>query len=237
MHLDRFMEVSQAPDLATLQRRLLGMAADIGFGLVTGALVIENTVERDKTEFHAFGNTPQKFIESSQNAEFIARDPVVKRMKEMSVPFLYDQNLYVAEGAADLWDHQAPFGYRTGIAVALHLPGHRHFLLGMDREQALPKDGYELSRMMADLQLLAVHAQSAAMAIFEPKPMAPLPRLSKRELEVLKWTQAGKTAWEAGQILGLSEQGVQYHFRSILLKLDVGSKHQAVLKAISLGLI
>jgi LuxR family quorum-sensing system transcriptional regulator SolR len=56
-------------------------------------------------------------------------------------------------------------------------------------------------------------------------------------LEVLKWTQAGKTAWEIGQILNLSESGVNYHLRSILMKLDAISKHQAVLRALALGIL
>ena len=70
-----------------------------------------------------------------------------------------------------------------------------------------------------------------------PSELAEVPTLSQRERDVLKWAQIGKTNWETGQILGLSEQGVLYHFRSILRKLDVTSKHQAVLKALDLGLL
>jgi DNA-binding CsgD family transcriptional regulator len=237
MHLDRYIEVSSSKDLATFEKRLLGMAHDLGFGLVSGALVIENLVEKDKYQYHAFGNTPQEFLDASFQASSAARDPVLKRLKELSIPFCYNQDLYVQEGAGDLWEEQAAFGYRAGVAVALHLPGHQHFLLGVDREQSLPNNGAELSRLMADLQFLAVHAQSAALSILGPKQTLQVPKFSAREIEVLKWTRSGKSAWETGQILGLSEQGVNYHMRSIFLKLDVSSKHQAVLRAIDLGMI
>ena len=41
-------------------------------------------------------------------------------------------------------------------------------MLGVDRDQALPSDPSELTRMVADLQLFAVHAQDAAMRMLVP---------------------------------------------------------------------
>jgi DNA-binding CsgD family transcriptional regulator len=155
------------------------------------------------------------------------------------VPVVYDQSLYVKDGAADLWETQAAFGYRAGISMALHLPGGRHFLMGVDRDRALSNDDAEVTRMMADLQLLAVHAQDAAVRLLldEAQERMGLPRLTAREREVLRWTSEGKSSWEVGTILGMSEHTVNFHVRNLMGKLDVTSKHQAVLKALSLGLI
>jgi len=61
--------------------------------------------------------------------------------------------------------------------------------------------------------------------------------LSKREIEILKWTTEGKSAWAVGRILSISENTVNFHVRKLLSKLAVSSKHQAVAKARSLGLI
>lgn len=238
MQLERFLDVSQADSVEALEKQVIQMAAELGFGLVSGALVIESPLDRAKFFYRAIGNTPEAFESAAHDRGSAGRDPVLKRMKQLSVPFAYDQSLYVAEGAADLWEEQAAYGYRAGIAVALHLPDHQHFLLGVDREDPLPSSIGHLTRMMADLQFFAVHAQAAATRLLMPgKPDEDMPRFSAREMEVLKWTQAGKSAWETGMIIGLSEQGVQYHLRSILKKLGVNSKHQAVLRAISLGLL
>ena len=38
--------------------------------------------------------------------------------------------------------------------------------------------------------------------------------MSARELDCLKWTAAGKTAWEASVILGISEQTVRFHLNT-----------------------
>jgi DNA-binding CsgD family transcriptional regulator len=64
-----------------------------------------------------------------------------------------------------------------------------------------------------------------------------VPRLTPRELEALQWTMQGKTAWEMGKILGISEQTAARHVNNAAQKLDCVNKHQAVLKALRLGMI
>lgn len=235
MKLKAFLDVSQAPDRGTFEKRLLGFASALDFEIVQGALVVEKP---GQTYIEAIGNTPKAFLEMSRSVDDSLRDPVLKRLHRLSVPFVYDQDMYVSEGAADLWEQQAPFGYRTGISVALHLPGGRHFLLGFDRSKPLPSDETQLTRLLADLQLLAVHAQDAAIRLLDKSTDAtPLPRLTAREVEILQYTMDGKSAWAIGQILGLSEHTINFHLRNVMKKLDSASKHQAVLKALSLGLL
>jgi DNA-binding CsgD family transcriptional regulator len=92
--------------------------------------------------------------------------------------------------------------------------------------------------MVADLQLFAVYAQDAAMRILlPPSPQSDLPALTPRELESLRWTMEGKTAWELGSILGISERTAVLHVNNATHKLGCINKHQAVLKALRLGLI
>jgi DNA-binding CsgD family transcriptional regulator len=240
MELKHFYDVSQAGERSTFERRLVAMAAELEFPLVTAALVIEGPTTKDQAEVHIVGNTPQEFIDAGWQKDSIARDPVMRRLKSLSVPFAYSQALYVREEAADLWEEQAAFGYKSGVAVALHLPDHRHFLLGVDRPNPLPADSSKLTRLMADLQLLAVHAQDAAGRLLPApasQPKVPTVKLSPREVEVLKWTMEGKSAWAVGQILSLSEHTVNFHLRNAYKKLGASKKTQAILKAVGLGLL
>ena len=164
------------------------------------------------------------------------RDPVMQHCRKQSVPIIWDQQTYIGQGLGDLWEQQAQFGYRTGIAMALHLPEGRHFVLGVDRDKPLPADAEELQRVVADLQLFAVHAQDAAMRLLVPEPMQPeTPSLTPRELEALRWTMEGKTAWEVGAMLGISERTAVLHVNNAMHKLGCVNKHQAVLKALRLG--
>jgi DNA-binding CsgD family transcriptional regulator len=108
----------------------------------------------------------------------------------------------------------------------------------VDRVDPLPQDRDELQRMVADLQLFAVHAQDSAMRLLVPSKQQPeRPSLTPRELETLRWTMEGKTAWEVGVLLGISERTVVFHVNNAMHKLGSINKQQAVLKALRLGLI
>jgi len=191
-----------------------------------------------RSEFVSIDNAPAGFASVAHNVSGMRRDPVMQHCRRNTVPIIWDQDTYTRQGLGELWEEQARFGYHTGIAMALHLPEGRHFAFGVERDQPLPSDRGELLRLVADLQLFAVHAQDAAMRLLSPvAPPFDRPALTARELEALRWTMEGKTAWEVGAILGITERTAVLHVNNAMHKLDCTSKHQAVLRALRLGLI
>jgi DNA-binding CsgD family transcriptional regulator len=238
MNFQRYEQVSQANDLSAFRRGLIDFANDLDFGLVVGVLAIEHRGPGGTTEYVAVGNTPEAFLETSRDNSYARRDPVHQRLARLTKPLVYDQRFYVDAGAGELWEMYAPFGYRTGVAVGVQMPGYRRLLLGLDREAPLPKHPIKLNRMIADLQLLAVHAQDAAGRLLLSKRSSLHPvRLPPRQLEILRLSMEGKSAWVVGSLLGISENTVNYHMKQLFKQLDVSTKHQAVLKAMELGLI
>jgi DNA-binding CsgD family transcriptional regulator len=238
MNLQRYEQVSQAEDLASFRQGLIDFASDLDFGLVVGVLAIEHRGPDAATEYVAVGNTPEAFLAISRDNSVARRDPVHQRLSRLTKPLIHDQAFYVEAGAGELWEMYAPFGYRTGIAVGVQMSGGRRLLLGVDREAPLPTDPIKLNRMIADLQLLAVHAQDAAGRLLlsrkVPQGKIDLPR---RQAEILRLTMEGKSAWVVGSLLGISENTVNYHMKQLFRRLDVSTKHQAVLKALELGLL
>ena len=63
------------------------------------------------------------------------------------------------------------------------------------------------------------------------------PRLTEREMEVLRATASGQPNKTIGGNLTISPQTVQVHLRNIFLKLGVGNRSEAVAYAIRHGLI
>lgn len=63
------------------------------------------------------------------------------------------------------------------------------------------------------------------------------PALTPREIEALRWTMDGKTIWEVGAILGITERTAALHLNNAIHKLGANNKHQAVLKAIRAGVM
>lgn len=231
-----YSAVMQAHSRETFRDEVVGFARTLGFDLVSAMTVVDHGLNR--SEFFVVANAPADYVEAADDAGMARRDPVMQHCRRQTVPIIWDQGTYVEQGAGEIWEHMAGFGYRTGIALALHLPEGRHFQLGVDRDQALPADPRELQRLVADLQLFAVHAQEAALRLFVPGMLQQeRPALTPRELEALRWTMEGKTAWEVGTILGISERTAVLHVNNAMHKLGCVNKHQAVLKALRLGLI
>ena len=229
-------EVLKARSREDFRDNVVRFTQRLGFETVSAMAVIDRAPGR--SEFITVDNTPQAFSESYGNPSVYRRDPVMQHCRRQTMPIIWNQQTYLCHDAGDLWEEQAHFGYRTGIAMALHMPEGRHFMLGVDRDRALPDNPEELQRIVADLQLFAVLAQDAAMRLLLPAAQQPeRPALTPREAEALRWTMEGKTAWEVGAMMGITERTANLHVGSATHKLGCANKHQAVLKALRLGLI
>jgi DNA-binding CsgD family transcriptional regulator len=232
MLLTHFEAVSQAANREDFLQALIRFAQHLDFGRVGLALGTDNLGE---SKFVTLSNVPQGFEDAFLSAPDQKRDPVMQRVKSFSRPVFWSQRTYVDADAADLWEIQAPFGYKTGICVALHLRDGKHVVVGIERDHALPKSDARLVRLLADVQLLAVHAQDAALRLLDT--VSASPRLTARESEILRWLLAGKTNSVIAQIVGLSENTVEFHVKNILRKLETPNRHAAVIRARELGIL
>jgi DNA-binding CsgD family transcriptional regulator len=231
-----FTEVLGSRNRDEFRGQIVSFTQRLGFETVSATVVIDHMLT--DSEFITVDNAPDAYKQYYRNRENGKRDPVMQHCKRQSVPIIWTQDTYVRQGQGEKWEEQARFGYRNGIALALHLPDGRHFMLGVERDQPLSRDPLEVTRLVADLQLFAVHAQEAAWRILTtPSPDPGIPALTPRELESLRWTMDGKTAWEVGNMLGISERTAALHINNATHKLGCANKHQAVLKALRLGMI
>lgn len=62
-------------------------------------------------------------------------------------------------------------------------------------------------------------------------------RLTAREHDCLYWVAQGKTSWEIGCILGISERTVNFHIANLCGKLGVRTRQAAITAAIRLNLL
>jgi DNA-binding CsgD family transcriptional regulator len=212
-------------------------AARLGFDFVSATVVIDRGQGAD---FYCVDNTPDAYRSAFENEARFRVDPVSQHCKLSSSPIIWDQATYVRAGRGELWEEQAQHGYKAGVAVALHLPGGRHLLVGVDRDRPhgrAPEPGW---RQAAELLLFASCAEGVATRLLVSRQgfaTAQGVALSWREREVLQWAMEGKTAWEIGRILAISEQTVVRHLGHAAHKLECVNKVQAVAKALRLGLL
>ena len=112
-------------------------------------------------------------------------------------------------------------------------------------------DGYLLKSAGPDELVRAVKMTAAGGKVLDPAVVAkvvaqmtgssteaePVERLSERELEVLRLAGQGLTNKAIGLQLAISDRTVQGHLASIYAKLDVGSRTEAVTRALKFGWI
>ncbi len=61
--------------------------------------------------------------------------------------------------------------------------------------------------------------------------------LTDREREILTWCANGKSSWDTAMILGITEDGVNFHLKNIFRKLGTQNRMGAIVKALHKGLI
>lgn len=126
-----------------------------------------------------------------------------------------------------------------GVTLPLATPTRRLAFLAI--QAGVPPDEWPAYRRchLRDFQLLAnlFHASllESDDEIHLPKECAKA--LTHRETEVLGWAAAGKSYWEIGTILGISERTVRFFMTNARRKLNVVSNTQAVAQAVRRDLI
>ena len=93
---------------------------------------------------------------------------------------------------------------------------------------------------MGDIMLVGHYFHELVLsAILEQQipPMAAGQPLSGRELQCLEMAARGLTSGDIALKLGITERTVYYHFSNIISKLGVLNRHEAIAKAITLGII
>jgi len=128
----------------------------------------------------------------------------------------------------------------TAIAPRFHNMPFIFLTASHDRDtelkgRKLGADDYVTKPIDFDVLDTIIHARLAHVARMEV--WRPLVALSEREIESLTWSARGKTSDEIAQILGLSKRTINFHLDSARTKLDVANRTQAVVKAITGGLI
>jgi LuxR family quorum sensing-dependent transcriptional regulator len=134
-----------------------------------------------------------------------------------------------------LFGEAGEFGLRDGFITPVHqidsniasvsLTGAQKFDLSTSDRAALRL----LSLYYCSFGLRLKHradADSAAKVVFTP-----------RQRECLQWVRAGKSSWEIGEILGISERTVNFHIEEVCRRLNVQTRQQAVIEAVIRGLI
>lgn len=234
--LDDFKAMASCGSKAALRAAIERLTGELDFERY--ALQYVTPLVDGRSQWTDIENVPEGYRPVWSDGDKGRVCPVMQHAKRSSLPFVWGQSTFVAAGMGEKWAEQQPFGFGYGFMVAVHLPGAKHVVSSLDRSHALMDTPVQLTRKLAQFQLFTTYAIDACVNILGAE--APVPadcKLTPRELEALKWTLEGKTAWEVGHIMKISERTAALHANSATHKLGTANKHHAALKALRLGWI
>jgi LuxR family quorum-sensing system transcriptional regulator SolR len=212
---------------------ILAEAQALGFEYCVHGTRLPVPVTRPRTCFYS--NYPPQWVKRYDERRYIERDPTVRHGMRSSLPVVWS-DAFFAE-VPELWAEANEHGIRHGWAQSRRDAEGAYSLLVLARSGP-PITPEELAAKELQLQWLvsAAHMAMQASSHDTPAAVAP-PKLSAREVEVLRWTAEGKTSAEIAGIVSLSERTVNYHLSSATAKLGASNKTSAAVRAALLGLI
>jgi DNA-binding CsgD family transcriptional regulator len=217
-------------------KHLVQFANSYDFGLVSALVVIDHSPTL--TEFSGITNAPAEFLDIYHDLDEAAKDPVAQHCKRSHTPIIWDADTYFLNNSSQVWEEQAVYGYKSGIAMALHLPHGKHFLLGIDRDAQINKKSRAFEGLVSEFMTFATFAQAAAFElIFGADSDTHDPAISQRELDALRLTADGNTCSDIAKRVGASERTIDLRLKNVARKLGCSSKYEAVLRAIRLGYV
>jgi LuxR family quorum-sensing system transcriptional regulator CciR len=239
MDLGDFIEQSrEATTPGELFDLLVRAATDLGFErLAYGALTSHEASDFPGRRGPAvILNYPGDWQEHYFERGYHLIDPVVIRTPALERPYLWSDMVRKLDRDARerlIFDEAREAGLRSGISVPLHGPWGRVGVLSF----ASQFDDADPSPKVNHLNVLASQFHIAFGELNDSLRAATAIKLSTREADCLRWTAEGKSAWDVGMILGISENTANFHVKNAMKKLNTSSRTVAVLKAIRLNLL
>jgi DNA-binding CsgD family transcriptional regulator len=179
-----------------------------------------------------FGDTAAPSIQHYMAQGHAAHCPVIGAASSAPMQWRELKQRPLGPKARQVFHELGEFSMHQGHVVAVHLPARRPIAVSLaGRQSDLGAAADQLA-----VQLLSVNYGliGARLAHDEPRPA---PRLSARQVEVLKWVREGKSSSDIGDILGLSARTVDDYILTACGRLGVRTRFQAVIEAAQHGLL
>ncbi|MGC1331053.1 autoinducer binding domain-containing protein [Pseudomonas sp.] len=206
------------------------LAHDMGFDYLGFATAPSTST----AQLEGVSNLPIAWCTRYQQQGYVRHDPTVRHCRHSVVPLLWSDTVFSPTPVLrrDAWAH----GIRHGLSLAVHGTCGQMSMLSLIREElAVSADEFCLKAGHC-LWLGNLLHQRLSGQLLNPLDGSH-GHLSKREVEVLRWSAQGKTAGDIGAILSLSERTVNFHISSAVKKLGMGNKTAAIVHAAQAGLL
>lgn len=197
---------------------------------------------------------PEAWEEDYRRNDFISVDPCLPVAQRRNTPFTWgmvplpQQQGVRKPRAHRLMEAARDHGFQEGLVVPFHFRDRmgvfHSSVCTLFWTRGVREFLKRLALNRAELHLVLIYWAERTIALAEAEVRARnqdaingTVHLTDRERDVLSWAANGKTTEETALILGISPDTATGYIKSAMRKLDAVSKTQAVVRAITEGLI
>ncbi|ESX66332.1 LuxR family transcriptional regulator [Mesorhizobium sp. LSHC414A00] len=176
---------------------------------------------------------PQPWTSHYLHSQYEKIDPVIHQARGRQETFSWDahaSDLELTTLQRQLMDEATQFGIRCGFTIPIHDSGGLFAALTFASDERQPLFFRVIDRYERALELIAIFFHLHARRKLSDGRIVDGVVLSRREIECLKWAARGKTAWEIGRILGISQRTAAYHRDNARKKLGAPTTIQAAIR-------
>lgn len=223
--------IARSSSLDQLQDTLSELTSSVGFRHY--ALIEHVEVSRGKTQPIRLHSYPELWANRFES-DIGARDPIVTLSSRSCSAFSWNATSVQQRldcGGRELISEARKAGVRDGVTVPANLAGRASGSCSF----ATPTRDVDLPSTLRDLQHLGTLLFEAAVHLNEADHLERVPRLTARQRECVLWVARGKSDWEIGQILGLSQLTVSEHMKKAQEAFEVSRRTALLSRALSLG--
>ncbi|MBI2753461.1 MAG: LuxR family transcriptional regulator [Betaproteobacteria bacterium] len=172
-------------------------------------------------------------------SRYVEIDPTVRHCATRCVPIVWSPLAFSTPPAERLMHEAREHGLASGASFAIHGRRGEMAMLSLASSSGPKAGNSDILHVLGAAQLLACYLHEAVQRVVLSKDALPIAqaRLTRREKECLLWASEGKTAWEIGKIVRVSERTVVFHLQNAARKMGVATRQHAVARALSMNLI
>lgn len=237
--IERFATLLECGTETAWMDALFQLGNDYGFERTLIAVVPDHQTSLEQAFLRS--NYSPNWRNVYDSAKLVYVDPTVTHCTTRSTPLIWEPDIFASKQQKTMYEEACSHGLRSGLTLPFHgANGELGILCFVNDVMPGRRFRREALQAMPDLTLMRDFAFEASLKFAKPSlriPSHQRPAITRRELECLKWSAAGKSSWEIARILHCSESTVNFHFSNIRRKFDTATRQQAVVKAMRLGLI
>ena len=225
--------IEAALDKYTLLEALGAYLKRYGVKHLTMGLIVNPALVSDDVTQLGVSNFPQDFFELWVNDNLVMHDPILTYAVRSKSAFEWtDAYTHANRFGRQVMDAGADIGLKQGLVVPVFGPEHPTGMVSLALDERI-----EDPATKATMEVPIIHAFNRLLYFIEPTLMPLKVKLTFREVDILHYIAAGKTNWEIGKVLGISENTVKKLLQNILSKYQTSSRTHAVALAIRQGAI